>query len=312
MFIVLLILFTSLGIGWKVLNLNPGGEDAPSLADEMKLNYLVDDDSSFFKAFTNAKKVNVLLLGVNGNLTDTIMLVSFDMDKRYVDIISIPRDTYYQRQGYNSQAERKLNAAYRGNPVNTAKAVSDILEGIPINYYAVIKYEGIEEIVDSMGGVPMDIPFRMKYDDPYDKPPLHINIPEGEQVLNGKQAVQFLRFRHSNKNSGYQSYPDADMGRIKAQQQFMVNAFKQCLGFDLPKIATTVYDNVTSDMKLKTVLYFAGKSTGITGEDITTYTLPVKTDPNPPYYVYPDVEEIEKMLIEIYSIEEKVDGAEEN
>ena len=155
-----------------------------------------------------------------------------------------------------------------------------------------------------MGGVPMNIPFHMKYDDPYDDPPLHIDIPEGEQVLDGDHAVQFLRFRHSNSGSGYPSYPDGDLGRIKAQQTFMENAFKKCIGFNLPKIAGEVYKNITSDMKLKTVLYLAGKAAGITGDDITTYQMPGDADPNPPYYVYPKDEEIEEMLREIYSIEE--------
>lgn len=303
-FIIFIVIFTLLFTAIRVLNLNPGGEDAHILAEELELDYLVDEDSPFFEAFSKDDRVNVLLLGVNGNLTDTIMLVSFNMEHPHVDIISVPRDTYYKREGYNSQAEKKLNAAYKGNPVNTAKAVSEILLGIPINYYAIVEYDGIKTIVDSMGGVPMDIPFRMKYDDPYDTPPLHIDIPEGHQVLNGEQSVQFLRFRHANKDSGFKSYPEGDMGRVKAQQQFMVNAFKQCLGFDLPKIATTVYDNLTSDMKLKTMLYFAGKASGITSEDIRTYTLPVDTDPKPPYYVYPNVGKIEEVLMEIYTIGE--------
>ena len=149
----------------------------------------------------------------------------------------------------------------------------------------------------------MDIPFHMKYSDPYDDPPLNIDIPEGEQVLDGEHAVQFLRFRHSNSGSGYESYPDGDLGRIKAQQMFMTNAFKRCISFDLPKIATTIYENVTSDMKLKTVLYLAGKGVGITGDDITTHTMPGDADPNPPYYVYPKEDEIAEMLEEIYSIE---------
>jgi len=112
--------------------------------------------------------------------------------------------------------------------------------GIPINYYVVIDYKNVAKIVDSMGGVPMDIPFHMKYSDPYDKPPLYINIQKGQQVLDGNQAVQFLRFRQGGP--GYSGYPEGDISRIKAQQMFMINAFKQCISFDLPKIATTIYD----------------------------------------------------------------------
>jgi len=292
-FLIITIITTpALAAVTKVVDSNPGGEEAPVLEDVM--DYLIAEDSPFFEAFTNTKRVNILLLGVNQGLTDTIMLVSFDTQNKHVDIISIPRDTYYHRAGYNSDAEKKINAAYRKNPVNTAKAVSEILMNIPINYYAVVDYKGIEKIVDTMGGVPMDIPFDMKYSDPYDKPPLYINIPKGQQVLNGKKSVEFLRYR--------KGYIEGDIGRVKAQQQFMKNAFKQCLGFDLPRIATTVYENITSDIKLKTVLSLAGKAVGISSDDITTYMMPGNPDPNPPYYVYPKTTQIAEMLTEIYSL----------
>lgn len=275
----------------EVLESNPGGEEAPVLEEE--LDYLISPDNPFYDAFTAAKRVNILLLGADhNNLTDTIMLASFDMEIKHLDLISVPRDTYYYRgPGYNDPAHHKINAVYRKNPVNTAKAVSEILMDIPINYYAVVSYDGVTEIINSMGGVPMNIPKAMKYSDPLDTPPLHIDIPAGEQILDGEHSVQFLRYR-----SGY---PDADLGRIKAQQEFMKNAFKRCLSFDLPKIATTAYENIQSDMKLKTVLYLASKAIGITSEDITTYMMPNKYEG---LYVRPDVTGIVDMLTEIYSL----------
>lgn len=270
--------------------------------EEMEFEFLIPEESPFFDAFTGAKKVNILVLGVNQNLTDTIMLVSLDTKNRHVDLIWVPRDTYFYRDGYYSEAERKINAAYRKNPVNSAKAVSEVLLGIPINYYVVLDFEGVAKIIDDMGGVPMDIPFDMRYNDPYDKPPLHINIKKGEQILDGKTAVEFLRYR--------KGYIEGDLGRIKAQQQFMTNAFKQCISFDLPKIARSVFNNVTSDVSLKTALYLAGKGVGLTSEDISTYMMPGWADPDPPYYVHPRAREIADMLAEIYTIE-RIDETEE-
>jgi len=308
---IVIVIFMTLAMVFigKALDSQPFGDNGVPAIDDIEFDFVIPDDSPFFKVFTEAEKVNVLLLGVNQGLTDTIMLVSFDTKNKRIDLISIPRDTYYQREGYNSAAERKINAAYRKNPINTARAVHEILLGIPINYYAVIDYEGIKKIVDSMGGVPMDIPFPMKYTDLYDKPPLYINIPKGEQVLDGEHAVQFLRFREGDK--GYQSYPEGDIGRVKAQQRFMVNAFKKCISFELPKIAATVFENITSDIDLKIVLYLAGKGVGITGDDITTYTMPGTPDPKSPYYVYPKAKEIAEMLIEIYSMEKNEEPEEE-
>lgn len=318
-FLIAFVLFAGIGIGAttvidKIANYNPfdvGGERSPILEEELKLDSLIAEESGFSQTFKEANRANVLLLGVNDGLTDTIMLVSFDMDNKKVDVISVPRDTYYKRKGYNGAAELKLNAAYKGNPVNTAKAVSEILCGMPINYYAVIEYEGVENIVDAMDGVPMEIPDingkgGMYYTDPYDTPPLKIAIPAGYQVLDGEHAVQFLRFR--------KGYVEGDLGRVKAQQEFVKSAFKQCLSFNLPTIAKTVFENVDSDISLGTALSLATKAIGISGEDITTYTIPNYPDPDPPYYVYPDEDKVEEMIRMIYdpeSVQTETDGTED-
>jgi len=294
-FMVFVVLCTpGLAIFGEVADYNPFDPDGDNVVLEEQLDTIVDEDSPFFEAFKDKKRVNVLLLGVNANLTDTIMVASFDTEAKHMDLISIPRDTYYHRSGYNGDGENKINAAYRGNPVNTAKAVSEILLGMPINYYAVIDYDGVETIVDSMGGVPMDIEFNMKYTDPYDTPPLVINIPKGPQVLDGKHAVQFLRYR--------KGYREGDIGRVKAQQVFMKSAFKQCLSFQLPKIAKTVFNNVESDITIGKATSLATKAMGISGDDIQTYLLPATPLPDPPYFVIPDAEGTAEMINQIYSI----------
>lgn len=303
-FIIFVILCTpGLAIFGEVADITPFSPGDNEVVLEEQLQVLVDENSPFFEAFQDKKRVNILLLGVNQNLTDTIMVASFDMKAKHVDLISIPRDTYYHRDGYNGEGENKLNAAYRKNPLNSARAVSEILLGMPLNYYAVIDYDGVETIVEAMGGVPMNIQFHMRYRDPKDTPPLVIDIPKGETVLDGKHAVQFLRFRKGSP--GYPGYEEGDIGRVKAQQEFMKSAFRQCLSLNLPKIAKTVFDNVESDITLGTVTSLATKAVGITGDDIKTYLLPSTPLPDPPYYVIPDAEGTAAMINEIYSIEPK-------
>lgn len=300
-FLVFMVLCTPvMAVVGGVLNYKPFDPNTPVL--EEQLDVLVPSDSPFFQEFKESKRVNVLLLGINSGLTDTIMLVSFDKESKRVDVISIPRDTYYHRAGYDSLGECKINAAYKGDPVNSAKAVSSVLLGMPINYYAVIDYKGVANIVDSMGGVPMDIPNiqnkgGMYYRDPYDTPPLKIALPAGPRVLDGKEAVQFLRFRHG--------YTEGDIGRVKAQQQFVKSAFKQCLSFKLPKVTKTVIENVKSDISIGTALSLANKAAGISSEDIHTHTIPYTPDPEAPFYVYPKSEELADMISEIYSVKSK-------
>jgi LCP family protein required for cell wall assembly len=269
-----------------------GEEQGLVILEEDFKDYFIPSNSPFYAAFRDKKRVNALLLGVTREgLTDTIMLASFDIDARHADIISIPRDTYYHRDGYKGDGEDKINAAYRKDPLNSARAVSQILLGMPINYYAVIQYDGVEEIVDAIGGVPVDVPFDMNYEDPYAKPPLRIHFKKGLQTLNGEDAVKFLRYR--------KGYASADIGRIGAQQTFVKSALKQALQSDLLKLAATVRDNVTSDMPMSKMLYLAQKAMGMSETGISTYMLP-HTGNTP---LYPDTKKIEEMIREIYSVE---------
>lgn len=284
-----------------------------NLMKDMKT--LVDPNSPFFEAFQDSNRVNILVLGINDGMTDTIMLGSYDMKNQHVDVISIPRDTYYPREGVTSPAAKKINAIYHsskgGGAVGTATAVSDVLMGMPIHYYAVIDYKGVGKIVDALGGVPMDIPFHMKYDDPYDKPPLHINIPEGPQVLNSDTAIQFLRFRHANYGSKYKSYPEGDIGRIKAQQEFIKSAIRQALGPNLPDVAKSVLQNVDSDVTVGIALKIAKNALSLDMADVETHLTPgySKTVDGASYWFTED-EEVGTMLNEIYSITSDDDAGE--
>jgi len=263
---------------------------------------LVDENSVFFEASKDQQRVNVLLVGANQGMTDTLILASYNMKNQHVDLISIPRDTYYPRPGHDSPAAKKINAIYNsGKMLGTATAVSELLLGIPIHYYAKVDYQGVGTIVDAMGGVPMTIPFHMTYNDPYDDPPLVIDLPEGYQVLDGEHAIQFLRYRHG--------YPEGDIGRVRAQQEFMKSAFKQMLSLNLPNIAVTVIRNVDSDITLGMATKLATKAIGLTGDNITAYMLPGVADTiDGASYWIADTTQTEAMLTEILSVQTSSSG----
>lgn len=277
--------------------------------EEVKFEVLVDPESVFFQEFSDSKRINILVLGVNPPLTDTIMLASFDPEVKRVDVISVPRDTYYYRAEYAGAngAYHKINAAYEGNPLNSAKAVSDVLLGIPINYYAVVEYSDIMAIVDEMGGVPMYIESPMQYSDPWDTTldpnGLVINIPAGQQVLDGENSIKFLRYR-----SGY---AEGDIGRVKAQQAWLKNALAAAIDHGILKCANVAFEEIDSNITYKAMISLGTKALGMESENIYTYTIPNTLQQEPPWYVYPDTTGIEEMLREIYSIvpEETTDGA---
>ncbi|MDF2548347.1 MAG: LytR family transcriptional regulator [Anaerosolibacter sp.] len=254
------------------------------------------EKSELEKLIEESKRVNVLLLGMEGPRSDTIVLASFDPKAKKVDLISIPRDTYYPRKGYNTADKKKLNAVYGDSGAEgTMEAVSELLGGIPVHHYVKVTYSGVERIIDSLGGVKVNVPFDMVYDDPYDNPPLHINIPKGTQVLKGKNAVHFLRFR-----SGY---PDGDLGRIRAQQQFMKASMGKVLSFRLPVVANTVFKYVKTDMSLSEILVLAGDAVGMSLQNVETHGLPGKATEKGVSYFLHDLDAAKALVTEMYKTE---------
>lgn len=264
---------------------------------------LVDKDSEFFQQFKDSKRVNILVTGVNSNMTDTIMLGSYDMKNQRVDVISIPRDTYYPRPGYDGLGQKKINSIFSGQGiVPFAEAISDLLYGMPINYYVIVEYDDVGKIVDAIGGVPVNIPFDMDYEDPYNKPlPLKIHFKEGPTVLSGDDAIEYLRYREDNK-PGY-GYKQGDIGRVAAQQEFIKSAFKEALGFSLPKVAKTTMETVESDLDLKMAVKIATKAAGLEAADMKTWTVEgvSGTKEDGLSYWISDKDKIRTMLTQIYS-----------
>lgn len=248
--------------------------------------------------FTDSNRINVLLIGeTEEKLSDTLMLASYDPDMKEVNIISIPRDTYHEREGYTDPGTKKINSAYWGDPVSSAQAVHEVLEGIPINYYATINYEGVANIVDAIGGVEVDVPFDMNYVKTSEDPPLVINIRAGKQTLNGEDSVKFLRYR-----SGYSN---GDYGRVEAQQEFVKSAIKKSLGLNLPKVAKTTVENVDSDVTLRTLLSVVSDVPGMDSNSITSNILPGNSGMYEGLsFYFCDKEQTIEMLRAIYSGEE--------
>lgn len=170
--------------------------------------------------------INMLLMGVDegGLRSDTMMLACINKETEAINIISLPRDT---RVSYGSN-HGKLNAAVgigmqevkKGNleePEELTVQKVKQLTGLPVHYFMSVDFDGFKAIIDILGGVDFEIPFHMKYDDPYQN--LHIDLPAGMQHLDGEAAHDFVRFRQGNP--GYKGYATGDLGRIEAQQKFI-------------------------------------------------------------------------------------------
>ncbi|NLK44574.1 MAG: LytR family transcriptional regulator [Tissierellia bacterium] len=257
------------------------------------------------EAMEKSNRINFLIMGLDDVRTDTIIFASFCPDSKKVNLINIPRDTYIHRKGYNAAEQRKINSIYEDHgALGLKKAVSHILDNVPIHHIVTLNYEGVEKIVDALGGVEINVPFHMKYKDPYSKPPLNIDIPPGNQILNGKTSLEFLRYRKGNNNKG--GYADGDLGRIKAQQEFL----KSFIGKASENLITTVtkgFNHVKTDMNLLTTISYGRKALGMTSDDVEMKILPGKAEFKRigkkvlSYYIY-NKNEIRKVLEEIYNV----------
>lgn len=205
-------------------------------------------------------RINILFLGIEGKTrTDSIIFSSLDPNEKKLDFIFIPRDTYVYEKGYDRGDQRKINGKYgRSDGRGVANLVEEVLGGVAIHHVVIIDYDGVEEIIDILGGVEVEVPFEMEVGG--------IIIPKGNQKLNGKEAINFLRFR--------KKYPDGDLGRIKAQEKFIKATIKKSLNISLPYILFKSYHYVETDMRPQDIVRYSLFTIGLKEKDITMNRLP--------------------------------------
>lgn len=286
---------------------NPSEDNYTEVEDPLWNEKVAEEEpekelSELEKAIEESKVINILLVGLEEKRSDTIMLVSFDRKSGDLDILSIPRDTYFYRSGYENPGDKKINAIYSSVGIKgSMKAVENILD-IPVHNYVTVDYEAVENVVDIIGGVEVNVPFHMEYEDPYDNPPLKIDIPAGTQVLDGEHALQYLRFRHNNDMTT--GYKDGDIGRIKAQQEFVKSAIKKSLSFKLPVVVKETYSHIKTDLSLSDMLLLASDAVNFSTDKLETAILPgrAKIMENLSFYIH-DPYQVEDYVKDIYGLE---------
>lgn len=233
------------------------------------------DATDIFKIISNDKdqRINVLVLGLEHERSDTIMVASYDTKNKTADVISIPRDTYVERDGFVNSGNNKINSVYTVKGIEGLSEIILQITGLKIDKFVTIDYDGVRAAVDAVGGVEVDVPFHMRYTDPYSDPPLDIDIPAGTQLIKGDRAMEFLRFRKTNY-AGYTGYSDGDLGRIQAQQGFVKAAIKKALSFKLPKVVKEVYPHVHTDFAITEATSMAMGSIGLSAENVNFHTIP--------------------------------------
>ena len=177
-------------------------------------------------------------------------------------MLAVPRDTLLEIPGLG---EDKVNAAFaNGGPDLTVQTLEGFLDR-RINNYVVLNFEGVEEIVNAMGGVTINV-----------QEPVNLNgvsLSPGQQTLNGEEALAYVRYRGG---------PNADIGRVGRQQEFMQEIMSQALSpTNLPQLPATisaVLGNVETNMNPLEAARFLIQL-GLAGER------PTDTYPGTPQYI---------------------------
>ena len=195
----------------------------------------------------NLKK-NIVVMGVDERSddvgrSDTLFVVMFDSSNKSASLLSVPRDTRVRIDGHGWD---KINHAYAyGGRELTQKTVEELL-GIKINNYVMVDFKGFTGLVDAIGGIDIDVEKDMYYHDTWDG--FTVDLKKGRQHLDGKTAIQYVRFRDE----------EGDIGRIRRQQHFLMAVYDKITSADMllhiPGLAKQLTSMVKTDMPLSDMM----------------------------------------------------------
>ncbi|MFD0710285.1 LCP family protein [Paenibacillus sp. GCM10027626] len=209
---------------------------------------LSDEDKRLLKPMT------LLLSGIDsrdgsgGTInTDVMMLASFNPDTRSASILSVPRDLRIES---DQGSDHKANYYYAHNFLkdkttameNTKQFFSELFE-VPIDYMVMIDFDGLRQVVDEVGGLDIDVDMDMRYVDSADG--TDINLRKGLQHLDGKQTLDFVRYRKSNRGTA----ESTDPARNHRQQMVLSQVMDKLASFEGMTQWGNVLDIVGNNVK---------------------------------------------------------------
>ena len=242
-------------------------------------------------------KKNIIVMGVDERpeeydvgRSDTLFVVMFDTNKKAASLLSVPRDTRVRIKGH---VWDKINHAYAyGGRELTQKTTEELL-GIKINNYVMVDFKGFVGLVDAIGGVDINVEKNMYYYDEWDG--FKIDLKKGMQHMDGKTAIQYVRYRDE----------EGDIGRIRRQQHFMLAVYDRITSANMllhiPGLAKQLTNMVKTDLPLSDMvdlgraLHAMVKSKG----------LAMATVPGTPEYIdgisywLPDITDLREQMVKM-------------
>ena len=228
--------------------------------------------------------------------SDTIVLISCNPLKNSLNILNIPRDTKVKIPGHGIEKINFLNSV--GGPIFTKECLERLL-GIHVDHYVIVNLQGLNKIIDEIGGIVVNVPQRMQYQD--HTAMLNINLFPGRQLLDGSQAVGFVRFRHDNLG---------DIGRIQRQQEFMRAVIKKLTDpitfTKLPEVVSIYRKTILTDLQPQEIIKIANFIRNVPSSNQRIVILPGDfTRTSSAGYWIPNQKEIDKLIKNLFC-EEKI------
>jgi polyisoprenyl-teichoic acid--peptidoglycan teichoic acid transferase len=220
-------------------------------------------------------RFTVLLVGMDNrpgekyvSNTDSLIVASFDQKNKKMVLLSIPRDTQVV---FPNKTKEKVNSLARlGQGIPSTKLYIQDLIGNPINGYVATNFQGFKSIVDSLGGITINVEKNMRYDtgDTQDR---YIDLKKGLQRMNGTQALQYARFRNDEL---------ADISRTTRQQEVLKAVVNEATATrNLPKIPfliPKIYQSIETDLNLSQLWALATTLKNREAYEVVNQTLPGK------------------------------------
>jgi len=207
------------------------------------------------------------------NRTDTMILAKVNFETGKIDMLSIPRDS---RVMVNGKLDKINHAHHYGGLKMAMKTTRDFLN-LDIDYYVRVNFFSVKDIVDVLGGIEVDVPVQV------DVAEDNIHLKPGKQILNGKQALQFARFRAG--------YTEGDLGRVKSQQLIIKALIKELTKAKniakLPEILEVVKKTVNTNIPFSTIAKLSLKVKNLGEDKMHTEIVPGEAEyiHNTSYYI---------------------------
>lgn len=189
-------------------------------------------------------KKNIVVMGCDirdgdRGRSDTLFVVMMEPGNKGASLLSIPRDTRVKIDGHGWD---KINAAFAYGGHQLTRDTTQQLLGIKLDNYVVIDFQGFKDLVDVIGGVDINVGKRMYYYDPYAD--FQIDLRPGVQHLDGKTAMQYVRYRDE----------EGDIGRIRRQQKFIMAVYKQITSKNIitriPGVTKQIMSMIKTDLSV--------------------------------------------------------------